>query len=81
MYTSLIYSGSAHSKGLGYLTQPARRDQFLSRRLKAFYVANETYGGDPAAACVDFGFQIPGLDFDESEIVRTLTPGTGLFGK
>lgn len=73
MYTSLTQPGQANSKGLGYMTHPERREQFLSRRLTAFYAANDTYGNDLAAACVDFGFQIPGQDFDPAEIVRTLT--------
>lgn len=73
MYTSLVNPGPIRTKGLEYLTQPAQRDQFLSRRLMAFYAANDTHGNDLATACVDFGFQIPGQDFDEAEIARTIT--------
>ena len=73
IYTSLAQPGSADTKGLSYLASPEQRAQFLSRRMVAFYQANDSYGDDPAGACVDFGLEIPGNDFDISEILRTLS--------
>lgn len=73
IYTSLSAPGPAQARGLGYLSAPAQRGQYLSRRLAAFHDANDTYGDDLMTACVDFGFDIPGQDFDEAEIARTLT--------
>ena len=73
IYTSLTASGPV---GLSYLGARERRAQFLSRRLVAFYEANETYGNDLAAACVDFAFDVPGQDYDAAEIARTLTLST-----
>ncbi len=31
------------------------------------------HGGDPVTACIDFGLDIPGNDYDEAEILRTLS--------
>ena len=38
-----------------------------------FFDANDSYGDNLMTACVDFAFDIPGQDFDENEIARTLT--------
>jgi hypothetical protein len=73
IYTSLTLPGPAEAKGLAFLSAPAQRRQFLSRRLADFHDANDSYGTDLMTACVDFGFAIPGQDFDEAEIARTLS--------
>lgn len=72
IYTSLSQPGPGESKGLAYLSGPAQRAQYFTRRMQGFYSANESYGDDLAASCVDFAFDIPGNDFDETEIARTL---------
>ncbi len=76
IYASLSAPGPAQAKGLAHISAPAQRRQFLSRRLADFYDANDSYGTDLMTACVDFAFDIPGNDFDEHEIARTLTVTT-----
>ncbi|MFK7752362.1 MAG: hypothetical protein AB8B51_07410 [Sedimentitalea sp.] len=66
IYVSLGGPGRAEDKGLALLETPAQRGNFFSRRMVAFYSANET------GNCVDFNFAIPGQDFDAAEIIRTL---------
>jgi hypothetical protein len=77
IYTSLTLPGPAEVKGLAYLSAPAQRRQFLSRRLADFHDANDSYGTDLMTACVDFAFDIPGQDFDAAEIARTLSVTSG----
>ena len=72
IYTSQLQPGPPDSKGTRYLTAPAQRAQFFSRRLVTMFEANDTYGDDPNA-CLGFNLDIPGDDFDEREINRTLT--------
>jgi len=72
IYASLIQRVGGPG-GLAYLSAPERRGQFMTRRMVAFYDANDSYGDDMMAACVDFAFEIPGQDFDEAEIARTLS--------
>ena len=78
IYTSLIHAAPSPEKGLTYLSSPAQREQFFSERMVAFFAANDTYGDDLAAACIDFALDIPGQDFAANEVVRTLkTEATG----
>jgi hypothetical protein len=77
IYTALTAPGPAEMKGLAYLSAPAQRRQFLSRRLADFHDANDSYGSDLMTACVDFAFDIPGQDFDAAEIARTLSVASG----
>lgn len=72
MYSSLAQPGPAETKGLSYLSAPAQRGQYFTRRMRDFYGANESYGDDLALSCVDFAFDIPGQDFDAAEIARTI---------
>ena len=72
IYTSLVNPGSPDAKGLLFFTSPAQRSRYLSRRLTAFYEANDSYGSDLAQACLDFSPSIPGQDFDAQEIIGTL---------
>ncbi|MEM8956735.1 MAG: hypothetical protein AAGC86_02865 [Pseudomonadota bacterium] len=72
MYSSLSQPGPAEVKGLAYLSAPAQRDQYFTRRMRDFYGSNESYGDDLALSCVDFAFDIPGQDFDAAEISRTI---------
>lgn len=73
IYASRTQTAQAELTGFAYLSAPTLRDQFLSRRMVRLMDANDTYGDDLAAACFDFGFDIPGNDFDATEILRTLT--------
>ncbi|MDU9002357.1 hypothetical protein [Sedimentitalea todarodis] len=59
--------------GIHHLASPAQRAQFFSRRMVAFFEANDSYGNDLASACLDFALDIPGNDFDAQEIARTLS--------
>ncbi len=72
VYTSLSGAGPASQQGLDYLSAPAQRGSFFTRRMVAFYDANDSFGDDLARACIDFGFAIPGQDYDAAEIVQTL---------
>lgn len=72
IYSSQLQAGWSEAKGLRYLKAPAQRGQFFSRRLVAFFEVNDTYGGGPNA-CLGFNPDIPGNDFDEYEINRTLS--------
>ena len=72
VYTSLTSNAPASQTGLEYMSSPAQRSNYFTRRMVAFYEANDSYGDDLAQACVDFGFSIPGQDYDATEIVRTL---------
>ena len=72
MYSSLSQPGAAETKGLAFLSAPAQRGQYFTTRMRDFYSSNESYGDDLALSCVDFAFDIPGQDFDEDEIARTL---------
>jgi hypothetical protein len=65
IYASLTQPGP---NGLHYLSAADRRDQFFTRRMVAFYAANDSQGG----TCVDFGFAVPGNDYDAAEIQRSL---------
>ncbi|MGZ2256922.1 hypothetical protein [Roseobacter sp. A03A-229] len=76
VYTSLTSTAPASQQGLEYLSAPAQRGGFFSRRMVAFYDANDTYGDDLAQACVDFGFAIPGNDYDATEIANSLRLST-----
>lgn len=70
IYSSRLQPGP--DQGLAYLSAPQRRAEYFSRRMVAFYQANDSYGDDLMMACVDFSFDIPGQDFDAQEIMRTL---------
>jgi len=72
IYASQLQANSPEAKGLRYLKAPAQRGQFFSRRLVAFFEADDTYGGG-LNACLGFNPDIPGNDFDEYEINRTLS--------
>ncbi|WP_299676776.1 hypothetical protein [uncultured Roseobacter sp.] len=72
VYTSLASANPWAQQGLQYLSAPAQRTHYFTRRMVAFYEANESYGDDLARACVDFGFAVPGNDYDAAEISRTL---------
>lgn len=76
VYMSLSTPGSADQKGLWYMQSQEQRSNYFTRRMVAFYDANDTYGNNLAEACVDFGFSIPGQDYDEAEIARTLSVAT-----
>lgn len=71
VYQSHSQSGPAN--GIHHLAAPEQRAQFFSRRMVAFFEANDSYGNDLASACLDFALDIPGNDFDAQEIVRTLS--------
>lgn len=71
VYQSHTQPGS--SNGIHHLTAPAQRAQFFSRRMVAFFEANDSYGNDLATACLDFALDIPGQDFDPQEIASTLS--------
>ncbi|WP_116130784.1 hypothetical protein [Tropicimonas sp. IMCC34043] len=77
IYLSLQQPGPPGAKGLAWLSAPAQRNQFFSRRMVDFFDANDSHGDDLAEACVDFAFDIPGNDFDEREIARTLSVTSG----
>ena len=72
IYTSLSHAAPAEQKSLEYLMSPAQRIQFFSERMITLFDNNDSYGDDPAAACIDFGIAIPGQDFDRNEIAQTL---------
>lgn len=71
IYHSRLQGGPGPS-GYAYLAAPERRAQFLTRRMVAFHAANDSQRNATGVACVDFGADIPGQDFDPAEIVRTL---------
>lgn len=73
IYASRTQTAKAELTGFNYISARTLRDQFLSRRLAYLFDANDTYGDDLAAACFDFAFDIPGNDFDATEILRSLT--------
>ena len=54
------------------MSSPAQRKNYFTDRMVSFYDANDSYGDDLAQACVDFGFAIPGQDYDAAEIMRSL---------
>lgn len=76
VYTSLTSAVPASRQGLDYLSAPAQRAGFFSRRMITFYEANDSYGDDLAQACVDFSFAIPGNDYDAAEIAGSLRLST-----
>lgn len=76
VYTSLTSAVPASQQGLDYLSAPAQRADFFSRRMAAFYEANDSYGDDLGQACVDFSFAIPGNDYDAAEIANSLRLAT-----
>ncbi len=59
--------------GLRSLRAPERGTQFFTRRMLQFFAANDSHGGDLTSACIDFGLEIPGTDFDGAEVLRTLS--------
>ncbi|TMV04830.1 hypothetical protein FGK63_17260 [Ruegeria sediminis] len=69
IYLSLAQPGS---HGISYLSAPAQRDAFFSHRMSRFFAANDSHGGDLASACIDFGLEVPGQDYDAAEILRTI---------
>lgn len=71
IYQSHTRPGPAN--GTHHLSSPSQRAQFFSRRMVAFFEANDSYGNDLANACLDFALDIPGNDFDAQEILRTLS--------
>ena len=73
IYGSMTQTAPSQESGLWHLSRPARRDQFFSRRLVEFIVANDSYGDNLANACLDFDPAIPGNDFDGAEIQRSLS--------
>ncbi|MEM9577951.1 MAG: hypothetical protein AAF999_13170 [Pseudomonadota bacterium] len=72
IYTSLASDGHVSQQGLDFMSSPDQRKNYFTERMVAFYVANDSYGGDLARACVDFGFAVPGQDYDATEIARSL---------
>lgn len=72
IYLSRAQTAAPGAQGLEYLTAPARRAQFFTRRMVAFLGADDSHGGNLATACLDFAPDIPGNDFDAGEIARTL---------
>ncbi|MCV3270469.1 hypothetical protein [Roseobacter sinensis] len=76
IYASLSGPGPALQQGLDYLSSPDQRSNYFSRRMVMFFDANDSYGDDLAQACVDFGFAIPGNDFDAAEVARSLELST-----
>ncbi|MEC7259531.1 MAG: hypothetical protein VXW58_17105, partial [Pseudomonadota bacterium] len=58
--------------GLHYLRAPERRDQFLTPRLIAFFQASDSHIDDLSHACLDFGVEISGQDFDAAELAASL---------
>jgi hypothetical protein len=72
IYSSLSDGAPVSQQGLWFLASPAQRSSYFTRRMVAFYEANESYGDNLAEACVDFGFAIPGQDYDAAEIQRSL---------
>ena len=70
IYASRLQPGP--DQGLSYLSAPTRRRDYFTRRIVAFFDANDTYGDDLMMSCVDFSFDIPGQDFDAQEIIQTL---------
>ncbi|MCB1364208.1 MAG: hypothetical protein KDK02_08795, partial [Rhodobacteraceae bacterium] len=75
IYLSRAQTAAPGAQGLEYLTAPARRTQFFTRRMVAFLGADDSHGGNLATACLDFAPDIPGNDFDAGEIARTLALG------
>jgi hypothetical protein len=72
IYASTVQPQPTAARGLDYLSAPEQRGQYFSRRMVAFYDANDTYGDNLAEACLDFGFAIPGQDYDAAEILGSL---------
>ncbi|MBK0327439.1 hypothetical protein I5535_09035 [Rhodobacteraceae bacterium F11138] len=73
VYQSLAAPGVGQPAGLAALGSPERRAQFFSRRMVEFLAANDDRGTESATACIDFGLEIPGNDFDGAEILRSLS--------
>lgn len=71
IYASL--TGLGTEKGLAYLSAPARRADYFSRRIVEFYEADESYTSQGQMGCIDFGLEVSGQDFNAAEIDRTLT--------
>jgi len=76
VYLSYSNPDTSQPRGFFHLTEPAQRRQYLSERFAVFFDKNDTHGDDLATACIDFGFDIPGQDYDQAEIARTLTLST-----
>ncbi len=72
VYTSLAGPGALSQQGLPYMLSPAQRRNYFTRRMLAFFDANDSYGGGLAQACVDFSFAVPGNDYNANEIVQSL---------
>lgn len=72
IYSSLASGAPAAQTGLDFLSAPAQRDAYFSDRMVTFYRANESYGAAFPDACIDFGFAIPGQDYNGAEILRSL---------
>jgi hypothetical protein len=76
IYDSMAQPGQvAEQRGLWHLSRPERRNQFFSRRLVDFIIANDSHGNDLVTACIDFDPAIPGNDYDGAEILNSLTLG------
>ena len=73
IYQSRTQTARAELTGFDYIAAPTLRSQFFSRRMIRTLAANDTHGDDLASACWDFAFDIPGQDFDATEILRTLS--------
>ncbi|WP_424984833.1 hypothetical protein [Microbulbifer sp. S227A] len=76
IYTSLAAPADGTARGLAYLTAPERRRDYLSRDLVALYDRNDEnsdHGNSLATACFEQGFEIPGNDYDATEIMQSLT--------
>lgn len=72
VYTSMTQTNVSQESGLWHLSRPARRDQFFSRRMVEFIASNDSHGDNLATACIDFDPAVPGNDFDNAELRRTL---------
>lgn len=72
VYASLLNDGHASQKGIDFLSSPAQRGSYFSDRMEAFYSSRD----NGAMGCIDFGFAIPGNDFDAGEVVQSLQIST-----
>ncbi len=73
VYMSEAAPGPAEQRGIWFLASPEQRGNYFTRRMVYFFDANDSYGDNLAEACIDFSPSIPGNDYDEAELVRTLT--------
>lgn len=72
IYLSLAGPGPAEQKGISFMSAPDQRRQYFTQRMVTLFDADDTYGDDLASVCIGFGLSIPGQDYDEAEIARTL---------